>query len=822
MKKLIALIFLILISTTVLSVSNGYWLRGKDFTTFIEGEQVNFMATTPPNVSSSGTIFSTNEDQILGKWYSIIFKDGLLIHSGITLWSNGLVGGQGALLWELYGFNPINLESELIAKGEITENKEQSTITLDETYELELGNRLKIILKYEKNGTLILDEGDLLDNSEWTSPTGEFFRAQGIENTAILYINQCTFAEIACTDNLSCDDGNPFTQETCNNGNTCGATCSYEACTPSCTTGLECTDDNPLTQDICEGSGTCGATCNNILCEPECNSSADCNDGNANTRDVCNYTGSCFAQCENIELKNTEVTENFCKRRECVGTECSEVVVNYCCGNGMCEQNEQCANDCQNNNLEFVKPEFGDYVNLGETLSLVVKAPKGTKLTATGFFGNLKMFDDGKHEDGLFNDGVFGTQILIEEGDGIETIAIQSTVGEKIFYHINVVPLLEVFLELDKKTKTLTDFLEIKGNVARKSIPVIGTITLRAKNDGKTIFQEEKQLDEFGNFKHSYKSLSTDPTGEWVISVSGNDEFGNKIQNFEIVKFLNPEETLPLQITVLDEIQGSYRRNDFLGLDVLIESEDGLVEGAIVDAILSGGKKARLTGGRDGIYSLNTQIPVNISSGEIKIVIIAEKNGLNGRIILETSIKGEEIIVKKFQPTGTVFSAGDVILFTFVLNYENGVVVENAKTRLTINGEEVTLTEDGDFYTAEYLVMEEGELEVRLEATDATGNTGSTSLNFRVQGFGPSYYFSLYSEIIIGAIIGIILIVGGIYYFYTKSTKASRLIKKEQELTRKIQGVQTRYFKQGSLSRQKYDELMLKYEQELESVKKKK
>ena len=95
----------------------------------------------------------------------------------------------------------------------------------------------------------------------------------------------------------------------------------------------------------------------------------------------------------------------------------------------MCEQNEQCPSDCENNNLEFVKPEFGDYVNLGETLDLVVKAPKGSKLTATGFFGNQKMFDDGKHGDGTFNDGVFGTQVKIEEGDGIETIAIQSTTG---------------------------------------------------------------------------------------------------------------------------------------------------------------------------------------------------------------------------------------------------------------------------------------------------------------------------------------------------------------------------------------------------------
>ena len=45
--------------------------------------------------------------------------------------------------------------------------------------------------------------------------------------------------------------------------------------------------------------------------------------------------------------------------------------------------------------------------------------------------------------------------------------------------------------------------------------------------------------------------------------------------------------------------------------------------------------------------------------------------------------------------------------------------------------------------------------------------------------------------------------------------------KKEKDLTQKIQNIQTRYFKQESLSREKYDELMLKYEQELESVKKK-
>ena len=63
---------------------------------------------------------------------------------------------------------------------------------------------------------------------------------------------------------------------------------------------------------------------------------------------------------------------------------------------------------------------------------------------------------------------------------------------------------------------------------------------------------------------------------------------------------------------------------------------------------------------------------------------------------------------------------------------------------------------------------------------------------------------------------------GGIYYLYIKRENESKLNKREKNLTLKIQKIQTRYFRQGSLSRQKYDELMLKYEQELEIVKKKK
>jgi Putative metal-binding motif/Kelch motif len=104
----------------------------------------------------------------------------------------------------------------------------------------------------------------------------------------------------ACSSNLSCDDGDPCTEDTCDVNLGClqspgsGATCDDgNACTTVdvCNAGAcvgsaprDCNDGVGCTIDFCiPASGVCGHSTNN----------AACNDGNACTFDGCNLTTDC-------------------------------------------------------------------------------------------------------------------------------------------------------------------------------------------------------------------------------------------------------------------------------------------------------------------------------------------------------------------------------------------------------------------------------------------------------------------------------------------------------------------------------------------------
>ncbi|MCR4334932.1 MAG: hypothetical protein NUV57_00145, partial [archaeon] len=517
------LLFVILFATASMATSNSYWLRGDDFTSLFEGTQNNFMTANPPNVSSSKTVFLPDEKGVLGTWYTTSFSNGLQLHTGITFWANNIDSSK-PLIWELYEYNPNSVDNKLIATGVLDSGKNESKVTLEQAYTLAPGSRLKLVLKLE-DGKIILDEGNLSGKSEWTSDSGETFKAIGISSTALLFLNQCDFANVICKENLSCDDKDPFTQDTCNNPGTCSSSCSYSTCEPACINGLDCADENPLTIDVCKNSGTCNAECGSITCNPICSVNSDCDDNNPKTKDICKYSDTCFASCVNEPFEGT-ITEKACTINECVGTNCSISVSVNCCGNDLCEQGETCMDDCAGNTLEIIKPKFGSYLNLEEDFNIIVNAGIGKKVTATGFFGTAELFDDGKHNDKNPNDGVYGNSFTAPSEEKVESIEISDGLQKK-YMQLNVIPLLETILNTNKEEFIVTDSLVITGVISRKSNPVIAEVTITAENEGEIIFETKQELDKFGNFNYSYRSFSLDPAGIWSIKIYAKDDFGN-------------------------------------------------------------------------------------------------------------------------------------------------------------------------------------------------------------------------------------------------------------------------------------------------------
>ncbi|MCR4368391.1 MAG: hypothetical protein NUV67_00625, partial [archaeon] len=125
MKKTLTALLLLLIAVPALAAGNAYWLRGNDFTSFIDGQKANFITSTPPSISSSETIFSPNSDGLIGTWYTSLFPQGLQLQGEMALWQNGY-SSSAPLEWELFEYDPAATASKLLTSGTIPQGSFES------------------------------------------------------------------------------------------------------------------------------------------------------------------------------------------------------------------------------------------------------------------------------------------------------------------------------------------------------------------------------------------------------------------------------------------------------------------------------------------------------------------------------------------------------------------------------------------------------------------------------------------------------------------------------------------------------------------------
>ena len=815
-----AIIFFLIIFSTTTFAGTGFWLRGQDFTNFIAGSKANFMTQTPPNLSSADSVFEPDLNSVIGEWYTSSFRSTVQMHTGVSFWLNGISPMDAEIEWELYDFNPLNQRSTLIARGTVSPSNNENYVALAEPYSLDPGRRLRVVLK--GSGKIALDKTDLSSKSEWVSKTNEVFSAPGIQKTGLIYFESCSFEEVACTSNLSCNDSNPFTQDTCINVGACEAYCEYDSCSPSCTSPLDCQDGNPLTIDWCVNAGSCDGYCTNNACEVQCDSQQDCNDKNPGTTDVCNFPGTCFSSCENIPVAEKTITQESCRIFECSGNNCTETLAINCCGNNLCEQGETCAADCIGVNLEVLSPLIGDYVVLGEEFFVVVKNPVKTPLLVNGFFGKHNLLDDGQHNDELPNDGIYGLNFKVSENEtpGIKTIAVEDKQsGKTIFFHLNVIPVLEVSLQEGKKEYILSDVLEVSGNVSKKSRPLQKDVYITGMASGKTIFSNKVPSDAYGNFYFSYKSLSTDPAGDWIVEATVSDGFGNKGKKSVSIVFFEPEQDLPLKLKLVDGFNGNTTAGGKISARLVVTKNSIPLDGAVLSTKIKA-KDIELVPEGNGVYFLETVLPGDLSAGRFSVVVRAEKGVDFGQKVINFELMPREIIVD-IKPDKESFLVGETSEIEVGVSFKNGDKIDGVNIEVKVGGQPVQVIEkEGSFFVF-YKVEEATQFNVEVIVTAPSGSTGSGTFTGLIEGYSIWYYLETYAILITAILVIFLGLVSFIGYAKYEAETKNNLERREEELLKEIKYLQTRYFKLGTITRKKYDELILKYEQELNIIRKK-
>ena len=673
--------------------------------------------------------------------------------------------------------------------------------------------------------------------------------SQGAENFEI------DSSEVICGSNNDCDDGIPTTTDSCSNAGTAQSFCLNTQCGIACTSSSSCDDGNPVTNDLCLNAGACSAACNNVSCNPLCSSDSDCDDSNPATLDVCAGAGRCTATCENL----TSCGNNICEASEtecscaqdcgtcggsisdiyenaCIGNSCRQTIKLGVCGNGRCELGENffsCAQDCkpQNIGIEFSFPD-GHYVR-GEAVqvkaSVLVDGEKvsGAKVRAKGFFGDVPLLNDGRHDDGTGNDNVYANTftVPIETQKMLYPVTVYAEIGGVVQQKVgfaNVVPKISVSLDFDKKAYILGDDLKVEGKIGVKGKPSELPIDLNFSLNG--IVLSEKDINSgSGFFTANYRTTLIDEDGNYSVSVYAIDANGNIASLEKGVRVLKPEATNFLVVELKEGLPESVRKGENIRIEAMVYDVQGNgIEGADVEGAVGGGKSFTMQDSNGGVYGYTLNIPSDVNAGIFTVKIRAVKQSKEGAAEARLNVLPLSIEVEILKPQeNKTFLAGEEMLLEVRATLENGSPLITEKAFAEVNGEKIRLkgVEKG-LYSGSYLVRpeDEGKLSVRFSLDSGYGEAAEKGLDAEVSGVSYLYYARKYTlQIILGIIALALLLMGGAQLLKKRASIGS-LKKRERQIIEKIKAVQTEYFVGGTLDKKNYDKYMEKYESELQDI----
>ncbi len=673
-----------------------------------------------------------------------------------------------------------------------------------------------------------------------------------------------TWCDVECLSDADCDDGIAATLDVCENAGRCNAKCVHTVCTVACSANKGCDDSNALTTDTCLFPGTCDAECKYSACQPSCSTNADCADGDAKTTDLCVGAGTCDAECKNLASCGNKACDEgeskcscpgdcgtcggdvsliVCREYSCRGAECSIRIKEGCCGNYTCEDSEDyvsCSIDCKPERvvIEVLDVNAGAYSMRGDLL--VVKARvsadshpvKDANASARGFFGTMRLLNDGRHMDAEANDDVYANYFYVsnstEEGAYPVFIDVEF-MGSKTTKKQNylVIPKLEMVFATDRSTYQIGDIVKISGFLKKRNIPLRIAVDLNIFANGVIVYEELLLPDAYGKFETAYHSSFLDPEGSWKVAAHAADANGNYAVVTKGIAFtLLPSQEF-LDVNIISPSRAVFVRGSTVPVKVAMKDSIGNdVNGASATVLCPSGVVADLNEVLLGTYSGTCKLEWSAALGSNEFKVSAARVDGNvlyaGSAAFDINVEAASVSVEVLEPETSHFAIGEEIEILVRVSYPNGEAVGGAVLNATVNGRaaEMQAVESG-MYSGKHLVRPEdaGRIWIMFQPRDPYGNSGSAEIYVDVSGYSYSYYLREHALAIgLGLAVAVAIAAVTATVLYRKK-RLAYLAKRASELETVIRDIQQQYFK-GILDRKSYVELLSKYELELSSVKK--
>jgi len=477
---------------------------------------------------------------------------------------------------------------------------------------------------------------------------------------------------------------------------------------------------------------------------------------------------------------------------------------------------------------------------------------RGTYLFLTQVYYAGKPSDDAKvvAESDLFGtlnfpllkhleDGFYGLNITINKNitKGKYKLvykAEQASQYDEFTILINVDPGLRMDISLNEEYSKGQN-LEISGFIYdfNKTLQSNVNTTISAYQEG-LIFRNELFTDKKGFFRYIFPISFAEPEGKWIINITAEDEFGNFGYKTFAPKIKTPKGIVYYTVSFLNPLKGNtYKRGEIIPITVEVKDGINLLADANVSMKTIKGNEIKLRSIEPGIYSASYNLNFNDPLGTRKISVEAEKTigGIVkvGGFSIPIEIEPTDIMLELINPENNNFYSASKIKFFVKAKYFDGSPVRGAdvKTRLSNNAVVDLIEKKEGVYIGEYSIPEnyDGSLSFELFAEDSYMNEGSSEpqvLYVTKRGRFELFLLKIYRNYVrpywwaIAIFIIILSLIYRPYYEIRSMSKKLQRLKEEEKNIKNMQiDTENKYYKEGSISKQEFNQLMVEYEERL-------
>lgn len=633
----------------------------------------------------------------------------------------------------------------------------------------------------------------------------------------------CPITQTDCSSGLYCNSGvcstcSSVCDDSCNGGASC-----YNVdpdCDASGSATLNCCGNNQCSSDescqTCPSDcGQCQITlgvCGNSICEADSSETcASCpQDCGVCAGEVCN-PGNCNGVC------------GTCKEYQCNGNSCDCDYISDCCGNRVCETGESfssCSSDCNpaSVNVMFISPGSGSTFMRGDVIPFVLNVTfdEGVR----GFGANVSVLmpigEEVLNYDPLV--GVYRVNVTIPSNASVGNWIIDASAKRGATgASSRVISVSDNFLVVgstDKQSYVKNERVLISGSVrnARGEF-VSGSASLLINNE--TVLLSVIN----GFFNASYLTNVIDPSGVWDLIFLYVDSFNNTGRSDLSINVTSPSEGTYYTVDITSPLRGAVNRGDRVTITSQVMLGSTLVSDAYVYALMPDGSKAELESIDDGVYSSSVTISNDALIGNWNLDVIASKGSFSGVSRVKMYVSVTEIDLEVLSPTKTSFSLGDDVAIIIKASYPDGTPVLLPSINVSVGSDNVTLLSNGDgVYSSVYSIGQMSDFNILMQVTDESDNFANESVTILVSGTSPLHYFKSYPYIVWplvgGLAVGLVLCFLNVF----KCKSLSNLDVKKDKIIELKKCMQDEYFNKKSMSRERYNELVCKYDSELQAV----